>query len=240
MSTSRRDFLKQAAAATAALSLGGIAAEAEPKKPRSVGDNEVIRLGIAGVNARGKAIATNICKIPGCEIVCLCDCDANALEVCRGAVAKITGKTPEGESDYRKMVKRKDIDAVMIAMPDHWHAPAALLALKAGKHVYLEKPTSHNPAENEMLLKAAKKYKGQVITVGTQRRSWPKIVEAMERVRHGDIGEVHYAKSWYTAARGPIGKGKEAEVPANLNWELWQGPAPRMPYKDNIVHYNWH
>ena len=239
MST-RRDFLKQAAAGAAVLSLGSLSAAAEPKKNKTIGPDDVIRIGIVGVNARGKAIAVNVCKFPKVEITCICDCDSNALEKCRGEVAKITGKTPDAESDVRKMVKRKDIDAVMIATPDHWHAPAALLALKAGKHVYLEKPTSYCPAENEMLLKAEKKYKGQVVIIGTQRRSWPKIVEGIERVRNGEIGEVHYAKSWYTANRGPIGKGKEAEVPANLNWELWQGPAPRMPYKDNIVHYNWH
>lgn len=239
--SSRRDFLKQAAAATAAFSLTNITnAGAEPAKPRNIGIDDEIRIGVAGVNSRGKAIATNVCKMPKVKITCICDCDSVALQKCRDAVQKITGYLPEAEADFRKMVKRKDIDAVMIAMPDHWHATAALLALKNGKHVYLEKPTSYCPQENEMLLKAEKKYKKQVVIIGTQRRSWPKIVEGIMRVRNGEIGEVHYAKSWYTAARGPIGKGQVVPVPSNLNWDFWQGPAPRREYRDNIVHYNWH
>ena len=172
--SSRRDFIKQAAAATAAFGLSSIAAEAEPKKPRVIGENGIIRIGVVGVNSRGRALATNICNMPNVEVVCICDCDSKALENCRSAVQKVTGKLPDGEKDVRKMVKRKDIDAVMIATPDHWHASAALLAMRAGKHVYLEKPTSYCPAENEMLLKSEKKYKDLVITVGTQRRSWPK------------------------------------------------------------------
>jgi predicted dehydrogenase len=239
--SSRREFLKQAAAGAAAFSLTGLTkAGAEPAKPRTIGVDDEVRIGIAGVNSRGKAIAVNVCKMPKVKITCICDCDSIALQNCREAVQKVTGYLPDAEADIRKMVKRKDIDAVMIAMPDHWHATAALLALKAGKHVYLEKPTSYCPKENEMLLKAEKKYKKQVVIIGTQRRSWPKIVEGIMRVREGEIGEVHYAKSWYTAARGPIGKGKVVPVPDNLNWDFWQGPAPRKEYKDNIVHYNWH
>lgn len=242
MST-RRDFIKQAAAGAAALSLSGMNASAKNAKPRVIAENDVIRLAVVGINSRGKGIATNICKMPLCEIVALCDCDTKALKKCQDAVAKITGKTPDGETDYRKLLKRKDVDAVMIAMPDHWHATAAIMALQAGKHVYLEKPTSYCPEENEMLLKAEEKAKksGLVITVGTQRRSWPKLVEGLNRVRNGELGEVHYAKSWYTANRGPIGKGKVVPVPENLNWDYWQGPAPRVAeFKDNIVHYNWH
>lgn len=245
MST-RRDFIQQAAALTAALSLGNIGeALASPKAARaakrSIGERDVIRLGVAGVNSRGRALAMSFCKMPLCEVRSICDCDSNALERCVQDIEKITGVRPMAESDYRKMLEDKDIDGVVIAMPDHWHATAAIMALQAGKHVYLEKPTSYCPAENEMLLKAESKYKDLVITVGTQRRSWPKLVEGINRVRNGEIGEVHFAKSWYTANRGPIGKGKVVPVPANLDWDAWQGPAPRVPeFKDNIVHYNWH
>ena len=152
---------------------------------------------------------------------------------------EITGEKPAGDKDLRRTFEHKDVDAVVIAMPDHWHAPAALLAMKAGKHVYLEKPCSHSPAEGEMLVEAAKKY-GRVVQMGNQRRSWPNIVEAINEIKSGTIGNVYFGKSWYTNNRASIGIGKETPVPEWLDWELWQGPAPRTAFKDNFVHYNWH
>lgn len=245
MST-RREFIQQAAALTAAFSLGNFGetlASPVKKEParRIIGANDIIRLGVAGVNSRGRALAAGFCKMPHCEVRSICDCDSNALERCVQDVEKITGIRPDSEPDYRRMLEREDIDGVVIAMPDHWHATAAVMALQAGKHVYLEKPTSYCPSENELLLRAQSKFSDLVITVGTQRRSWPKLVEGIQRVRNGELGEVHYAKSWYTANRGSIGKGKVVPVPANLDWDAWQGPAPRVAeFKDNIVHYNWH
>jgi predicted dehydrogenase len=137
------------------------------------------------------------------------------------------------------MLDDKNVDAVVIATPDHWHTPAALYALQAGKHVYLEKPVSHNPREGEMLTEAAAKY-GKIVQVGTQRRSWPRVAEAIRLVQSGAIGKVHFGKGWYVNDRPGIGAGRVTAVPEWLDWDLWQGPAPRTVYKDNIVHYNWH
>ena len=238
---SRRDFLKGAAVGAATLAASDIAFAGASKKARAIGEGDTIRLGVVGVNSRGRALACSFAKMPLCEVVCICDCDLNAMKKCQEAVRALTGKMPRGEQDYRKMLEQQDIDGVVIAMPDHWHATAAIMAMQAGKHVYLEKPTSHNPAENEMLLKAEKKYNTCVVEVGTQRRSWPNIIEGLNLVKSGELGEVHYAKSWYTAARKSIGVGKVVEVPANLNWDFWQGPAPRVAeFKDNLLHYNWH
>lgn len=242
---SRKDFLKQALVGATALSLGRVTtAQAAMSQTAAsyksvAGANEKIRIGVIGVNSRGRAIAQCLAKLPECEVTCVCDVDSRAITTCQEAVKKITGKTPRGERDIRKMLESNDIEAVAIAMPDHWHAPAAIMAMQAGKHVYVEKPTSHNPAENEMLIRATSKY-NKVVQVGNQRRSWPNVIAAIEEVRGGSIGRVQYAKSWYTNNRASIGRGKVVDVPEWLDWDLWQGPAPRTEYRDNIVHYNWH
>lgn len=239
MST-RRDFLKQAALGAAAISVGELNLIAASRS-KVKGANEIIRIGIAGVNSRGLAIANEVATMESARFVCVCDCDSVALGRCCNAIEKITGIRPREERNYRRMLESKDIDAVIIAMPDHWHAPAAIMALKAGKHVYVEKPTSHNPHENELLLKAQAKYKKCVITVGNQRRSWPNVIAGVNEVRNGAIGEVRYAKCWYSNNRPSIGVGKPVPVPPTLDWDLWQGPAPRVPeFKDNFIHYNWH
>ncbi len=145
----------------------------------------------------------------------------------------------KGFSDFRQSLEDKDVDALVVAAPDHWHAPAALLAVQAGKHVYLEKPSSHNPNEGELLVKASEKY-GKAIQLGTQRRSFPNIVNGIQELKNGVIGRAYFGKGWYSNNRGPIGTGKETAVPEWLDWNLWQGPAPRKGFTDNMVHYNWH
>ena len=237
---SRRSFIKNAFMGAATLSMGSaFQAFAADPTGKIVGANDKIRIGMIGVNSRGKAIAATLSKINDCEITWICDVDSRAITKCQEVVFKNTGKTPKGERDLRKMLQAPDVDAVVIATPDHWHAPAAIMAMQAGKHVYLEKPTSHNPAENDMLVRAALKYK-TVVQVGNQRRSWPNVIAAIEEIKAGNIGEVRYAKSWYTNARKSIGVGKPAPVPEWLDWDLWQGPAPRKEFHDNYVHYNWH
>lgn len=232
--------MKRAAAGMAIASFGGILPGFSARSYANiVGANERINAAVIGVNSRGKALAQNFAKQPNCQVTRICDVDSRALSKCIAAVDEITGQKPAGDKDLRKTFEHKDVDAVVIAMPDHWHAPAALLAMKAGKHVYLEKPCSHTPAEGEMLVEAAKQYK-RVVQMGNQRRSWPNIVEAINEIKAGTIGNVYFGKSWYTNNRPSIGTGKETAVPEWLDWELWQGPAPRTAYKDNFLHYNWH
>jgi len=206
---------------------------------RIIGANDRINVAMVGVNARGDALAQNFAHQQACEIAAVCDVDKNAIDKCIANVQKVQTRTPKGERDFRKTLEDKQIDAVVIAMPDHWHTPAALLALQAGKHVYLEKPVSYCPREGEMLVEASAKY-GKVVQIGTQRRSWPRVMEAIQEVQNGVIGKVHFGKGWYVNNRPSIGIGKAAAVPEWLDWDLWQGPAPRTAYKDNIVHYNWH
>ncbi|SBW04251.1 Gfo/Idh/MocA family oxidoreductase [uncultured Dysgonomonas sp.] len=239
MST-RRDFIKKAIVSTSALSFGGVLNGLSAKSYSNInGANDKIRVAAIGVNSRGGALAANFAKQKGCEITYICDVDSRAIAKCSDAVAKIQGNRPKGEKDLRKVLESKDVDAVIIATPDHWHAPGALMAMQAGKDVYLEKPCSYCPEEGEILINAVAKY-NRVVQMGNQRRSWPNVQEGIQAIKEGIIGNVHFGKAWYTNNRPSIGVGKEVAVPEWLDWDLWQGPAPRVAYKDNIVHYNWH
>lgn len=240
MKTKRREFIKSAAMGAAAVSFGGILPGFSPKSYGSIiGANDRINVVAMGVNSRGHAVAENFARQENCEVTHVCDVDVRAAEKCIADVGKLQKKNPKATPDFRKALEDKDVDALIVTAPDHWHAPAAILACKAGKHVYLEKPCSHNPREGELVVEAAKKY-NRVIQMGNQRRSWPNVIAAIREVHDGTIGRPYFAKTWYTNNRGPIGIGKTTAVPSWLNYELWQGPAPRQPYQDNIIHYNWH
>ncbi|MBC8004554.1 MAG: Gfo/Idh/MocA family oxidoreductase [Verrucomicrobia bacterium] len=240
MENNRRDFIKKTVLGTAALSIGGILPGFSAKSYRAIsGANERINVAIMGVNARGLALANNFSDQKNCKVIYVSDVDTRAAEKCIASVAKITGESPKAAPDFRKALEDKDLDALVVATPDHWHAPATLAAMKAGKNVYLEKPCSHNPYEGEMLVEAAQKY-GKVLQMGNQRRSWPNVIKGIEELKSGVIGKPYFGKSWYTNKRPSIGIGREVSVPDWLNWDLWQGPAPRKTFKDNYVHYNWH
>ena len=239
--TTRRDFIKKAGAGSALLAVGGaLPGFSASSYQRIIGANDRVNVAMIGVNDRGNQVAAAYARQTTiCEIVSICDVDKRAIAKCSENVKKFQTRTPKGEKDIRKMLEDKEVDAVSIHMPDHWHAPAALLALQAGKHVYVEKPVCYCPREGEMLIEATAKY-GKVLQVGTQSRSSRLKKEVIQQLHDGVIGKIHFAKSWYVNRRNTIGIGKVAAVPDWLDWELWQGPAPRTVYKDNIVHYNWH
>lgn len=240
MENSRRDFIKKSVLGTAALSFGGVLPGfSAASYCNVVGANDRINVGVVGVNSRGLALAGNYAQQKNWNVISISDTDSRAMERCVASVEKIAGKAPRQAPDFRKALEDKDMDAIVVAMPDHWHAPAALLAMKAGKHVYLEKPCSHSPGEGEILVKAASKY-GKVLQMGNQRRSWPNVIKGIELIKSGAIGKPYFGKSWYTNKRPSIGVGREIPVPEWLNWDLWQGPAPRKPFRDNYIHYNWH
>jgi len=201
--------------------------------------NETIRVAIMGTNSRGAYLAGRFATRENVEIVYICDPEDEARSNGVKAVEDNVGKTPKGVKDFRRALDDQDIDVLVIAAPDHWHAPAALMALQAGKHVYVEKPCGHNPREGEMLIAAQKKY-GLKVQMGNQQRSDLRSIQLKQMIDEGELGEVYFAKAFYANGRGPIGEGKQVSVPANLDWELWQGPAPHVAYRDNIVHYNWH
>ncbi len=232
---SRRRFLQKATAGSTALFLSG----QFPLLAFNGSPNEKVVLAVMGTNGRGEYLATLFAGIPNVEVGYICEVDEQVLTRTLAAIEKKTGKRPKAFKDVRKMLVEKDIDALVVAAPDHWHAPATLLGVQAGKHVYVEKPCSHNPAEGEMLVAAAAKH-GKLIQMGNQRRSFPGVTKAMQELHGGVIGRPYFAKGWYTNNRKSIGTGKIVKPPAHLDFDLWQGPAPRRDFKDNLVHYNWH
>jgi predicted dehydrogenase len=234
-SFNRRQFIKQTGLAGVGLAaLGKLGSLRGAESP-----NKKIRVGIMGVNGRGMSHVASYLSLPNCEVAYICDVDSRALDKAVAAVVKKQVTKPKGVTDFRRMLEDREVDAISIATPNHWHAPATILACAAGKHVYVEKPCCHNPHEGELMVEAARKH-GRVVQMGNQRRSWPWVIEAINRLKSGEIGKVFFARTWYNNARGSIGVGKPAPIPAWLDYSLWQGPAPIKPFVDNLVHYKWH
>lgn len=233
-SNSRRNFLKTSAIVGAGLSV--------PFSAKSysniIGANERLNVGVVGMHGRGQALLRSAAEVENCSIRYVCDVDKAVMEKAAG-LAKRANQDAKMEGDFRKILEDSDIDALLIAAPDHWHAPMALMALKAGKHVYVEKPCGHNSAEGEMLVEAQVKY-GRVVQMGNQQRSAPTSIEAVQMIREGAIGTPYLGKAWYANNRGGIGNGKPGAIPTGLDYDLWQGPAPRREFQDNLIHYNWH
>ena len=232
----RREFLDSLVVGAAGLALGTTA----KSYSRILGANDRLNFAVIGLNGRGYAHLDSLkANKSVARISHACDVDTNILKKFAEATTKEMGETPDAVVDFRQILEQKNVDAITIATPDHWHAPMAIAGLQAGKHVYLEKPCSHNPAEGTMLIQAQQKY-GKLVQIGTQQRSSPYTIEIVEKIHGGVIGRPYYAKAWYSNRRKSIGIGKETAVPPQLNWDLWQGPVPRRPYRDNVQPYNWH
>ncbi len=222
----RRSFVKTAAAGLAALSAA-----------RVWGANERIRAAVIGTRNRGHQVASNLVAA-GAEVAVFCDCDWAMYE--RGVKEAQINPAPEFVQDFRVVLDRKDIDAVVIATPDHWHGLMTVLALEAGKHVYVEKPASFNLRDNKAMLAAAAKHPGQTVIVGTQQRSGAHFQEAAQFVAGGNLGTVGFARAWVTHDRPVLQRVPDTDPPEGFDYELWVGPAPWRPYNPVMTHYNWH
>jgi predicted dehydrogenase len=232
----RREFLNASALGAAGLAMGATA----KSYGQIMGANERLNFAVIGLNGRAYAHLSSLkVNSAAARISHVCDVESNILAKFAAAAEKEMDYAAASERDFRRILERKDVDAITIATPDHWHAPMAIAGLQAGKHVYVEKPCSHNPAEGALLVRAQQKY-GKLVQMGTQQRSSPHTIEIVNKIHSGLIGRAYFAKAWYSNTRKSIGTGKEAPVPPQLDWDLWQGPAPRQAYKDNYQPYNWH
>ena len=236
--TTRRNFIKKTSAGTAGLTLGGMLFSSA-SYGRILGANDKINCAVIGVRSRAKAHVKAIHADPNATILYSCDVDDEIIAEHNTWCQENIGYVPKVEKDFRKVLEDKKVDAVFIATPEHWHAPMAILALQAGKHVYVEKPCSHNPHENDLLTAAQRKY-GKKVQMGNQQRSAITSISAIKDIKEGIIGDVYKGEAYYSNNRGSIGKGTVIDVPKTLDWELWQGPALREKYKDNVHPYNWH
>ena len=233
MEIERRDFLKTTGKAitmgAAAFAMGG----------KVLGANDRVRVAVCGVRGRGVDHIRGFAHVPNVELAALCDVDENVLNQRLGDVQKMGLPKPKSYGDVRKLLEDKEIDAISIATPNHWHSLMAIWGCQAGKDVYVEKPCSHNTFEGRQLVRAVRKY-NRICQHGSQSRSNPGMIEAIHHLSDGTIGDVYMARALCYKWRDTIGHALPEAVPAGVNYDLWTGPAPLKPFTRNRFHYNWH
>jgi predicted dehydrogenase len=239
--TKRREFLKQSALGTAGIAIGGLGLNANIYSA-IVGANERINIALIGIRNQGSVHINALCglhKSHNVNLKTLCDVDELLFDSRSKMVADKTGIKPLREWDLYKVLADKEIDAVSIVLPNHWHALATVLACQAGKHVYIEKPASHNIWEGRKMVEAARKY-NVLVQVGHNNRSVPSVREAMKFLHDGGIGDVYLARGLCFKGRDSYGYAKDSDPPSTFNYDRWLGPAPYRPYNVKRSHYVWH
>ena len=239
--TQRRDFIKKTLIGGAGIAVTGIGLSAK-SYGSIIGANDRINVAVIGIRGRGVSHIDAWCNLKdshNVRIKTLCDTDEQFFDPRSKTVFEKTGATPLTEWDMRKVLDDKEIDAVSFATPNHWHALGTIWACQAGKHVYVEKPSSHNIWEGRKMIEASRKYNKR-IQVGFQNRSIPNVMEAMKFLHEGGIGEVYMARGLCIKPRDSFGIAQDSTPPASLHYDRWLGPAPSRPYNEKRGHYNWH
>ncbi len=239
MNNTRRDFIKKTAMGVTGLTLAGMGMS-KSSYARINGANERINVAIVGLGRRlGAFIEPISLKSSNVQLLYLCDVMKSQRDKAVNRFANHIDYKVKLENDYQKILNDPDVDAIFNATPDHWHAPGTIMGVQAGKHVYLEKPGSHNAREGELLAKAYHKY-GKVIQLGNQQRSSIESIDIVNQIHNGVIGVPYKATSFYNNSRGATPIAAPAPIPEGLDWDLWQGPAPRRSYEHNTWDYHWH
>ncbi|HEY4312055.1 MAG TPA: Gfo/Idh/MocA family oxidoreductase [Pirellulales bacterium] len=240
--TPRREFLKQASLGAAAIattqSARVVQADDDQQRPPVEAQSKLV-MGWIGCGGQATNLMKTFITQPDVAVAYVCDPEAARAAAMAQIVKEASGEAPKIVADMRNVLDDKSVDAVCIATPDHWHAPATILACDAGKHVYVEKPCSHNIREGRLMIDAARR-NNRIVQVGTQSRSSPAVIEAMQLLHDGEIGEVLVGKVWNSQRRRDIGHGTPGPQPDGLDYDLWIGPAPLVPFQANRIHYGWH
>ena len=238
----RRRFIKKSMIASASVAAG---APAYIKGYARIKPNDVINVAVAGIRSRGgyyyggTGHTANFTKIRDSRVVAICDVDENLYPQAIADIEKLGGEKPKTVVDFRDLLDNKDIDAVSIASPDHWHALQMIWACQAGKDVYIEKPISYSIDEGRKMVIAARKY-NRVVQTGTQSRSSRLVKKAIQLIHDGIIGDVYMGRGVVYGHRPSIGRVADSPVPPGVHWDLHRGPAPMIPFNQNHFHYNWH
>ena len=234
--TSRRGFIEKSTASSAGLIVG------MPLIKHSFAysaPDDMINIAVIGIRSRGRDHIKALAKVPNVRIAVLCDIDQRLLPDAVAEVEKLTGYKPKTETEYRKVLENKDIHAVSIATPNHWHAIQTIWACQAGKHVFVEKPVSHTLLEGRKMVEAARKY-NRVVQTGTQSRSNLLTKKSLKFIHEGGLGTIHMTKGLCIKPRGNIGHVANSQIPEGVNWDVFLGPAPYRPFNENRFHYKWH
>ena len=229
----RRQFVKQTG--VAGLMAGSMLKTSWAK----ASPNDTVNVAVMGIHSHGGALANGFAKLPNVNVAMICDIDENLLPEAVANIEKACGKRAKTETDIRRVLDNKDIDAIVVAAPNHWHALATIWACQAGKDVYVEKPVSWSISEGRRMVEAARKF-NRIVQTGTQNRSRPVIQAAVDFLHSGKLGKIQEIRCLVFRPRETIGRGKPGTLPKGINYELWTGPAAMRPYQENRFHYNWH